>query len=90
MSKHRHKKHGGKVFYEGGASNVAHEAEEKKHGGAAKHHGKEHHHHLEKVHGKKHGGRLDKRARGGRIGADKSPFSSATIDTHGPHSKSGV
>ena len=39
MSRSRHKMHkagGGKVFYEGGSSNVAKEAEEKKSGGRVK------------------------------------------------------
>jgi hypothetical protein len=33
-----------------------------------------------KVPGRKSGGRLDKLARGGRTGSDKSPFSSAKMD----------
>ena len=69
MSRARHKKaSGGRVFYSGGNSNVAAEAAEKKSGG--------------KVVGNAPGGkskhRMDKRARGGRIGSDKSPFSSAS------------
>lgn len=36
-----------------------------------------------KVIGKKAGGRLDRRARGGGLGADKSPFSSARFATGG-------
>lgn len=58
---------GGRVYYSGGDSNVAKEAKEtqqRRHGG--------------KCVGKMDGGaakpRLDKRARGGRIGADKSPM----------------
>lgn len=55
---------GGRVYYSGGQSNVAKEAAERKHGG--------------KVVGKMSGGackpRLDKRARGGRVGSDKSPM----------------
>ena len=86
---HRHtvqaRKTGGKVFYAGGESHVANEAtstENKKRGGRAKH---------KKdggaVAGFKSGGRLDKRARGGGVGADKSPFSSAHIKgAHGPAS----
>jgi hypothetical protein len=92
---HRHKKHekehekkagGGKVkggakkgteVYSGAGSKVAEEAEEKKHGG--------------KVHGKKGHERLDKRARGGRIGkaggggtdCTKSPFSPSHVSTNG-------
>lgn len=58
---------GGAVAYNAKDSNVLKEARERKHGG--------------KVFGK-HGGaaakvRLDKRAHGGRVGADKHPFSSA-------------
>lgn len=69
MSRARHKKaSGGKVdYYSGGNSNVAKEAAEKKRGGKV----------MGKVHGKKSKMRLDKRARGGRVGSDKSPFSSA-------------
>lgn len=66
---HRHKAHkakGGKVFYEGGQSHVAHEAEEKKHGGKVVGH----------VHGHKGKHRIHK-ARGGGVGSDKHPFSSA-------------
>lgn len=76
---HRHKMHkkGGRVVYEGSGSNVAHEAEEKgaKRGGHMhKHGGKVHGHHS------KH--RLDKRARGGGVGSDKAPFSSAGSGLH--------
>jgi len=72
--RHKMKKaRGGEVFYEGAGSNVAKEAEEKKHGGRVK---KE----VEKPEGKKAKMRMDKkprRASGGRVGSDKSPFSSA-------------
>jgi hypothetical protein len=66
--KHHGKAKGGGVFYEGGGSNVAKESKETgadtvKEGG--------------RVHGKHGKHRLDKRARGGRIGAEKHPFSSA-------------
>lgn len=64
----RHKHHkakGGRVYYEGGGSHVAHEAAEKKHGGAVAN---------MEGHAGKH--RI-KRARGGKVGADKHPFSSA-------------
>lgn len=69
---HRHRVHrakGGRVYYAGGESNVAKEAAERKHGGKAmgKHGGHKGHH------------RLDKRAHGGRVGADKHPFSSAHV-----------
>lgn len=76
MSKARHhmkKASGGKVFYDGGSSNVAKEAMEKKHGGKVM---KE----VDKPEGKKSKMRMDKkprRASGGRVGSDKSPFSSA-------------
>lgn len=64
---HRHKVQrakGGRVAYSGGASNVAHEAMEKKHGGKV----------VGKVHGHKGKHRF---ARGGGVGSDKHPFSSA-------------
>ena len=64
---------GGKVWYDAGSSNVAKEAEEKKNGGRAK---KE----VEKPEGKKAKMRMDKKPRkanGGKVGSDKSPFSSA-------------
>lgn len=72
--KHRHmkKKAGGEV-YSGAGSNVIKEAEEKKHGGRVK---KE----VEKPEGMKAKARMDKRPRrasGGRVGSDRSPFSSA-------------
>lgn len=73
--KHRHKMHkksGGEV-YSGAGSNVVKEAVEKKHGGRVK---KE----VEKPEGGKAKMRMDKRPRrasGGRVGSDKSPFSSA-------------
>ncbi len=67
---HRHKvqkrQKGGRVVYAGAGSNVAKEAvstENKKRGGP--------------VLGKAARPRLDRRARGGGVGADKSPFSSA-------------
>lgn len=67
---HRHKVHkknvgGGTVVYAGKDSNVAKEAEHKlsKRGGS--------------VHGSRGHHRVDKRARGGGVGADKHPFSSA-------------
>lgn len=75
MSRSRHKKaSGGAVYYSGGDSNVAKEAAQKKRGGKV----------MGKVSGKKSKPRLDKRARGGRVGSDKSPFSSA----HSPSPKS--
>ena len=56
-------------YYEGGNSEVAKEAaekEQKKHGGRVKEAGK--------AHGGKVHKRLDKRARGGKVGSDKAPF----------------
>lgn len=64
--KARHKKARGGVVYSGAGSNVIKEAEEKKRGGSVKEMGK--------VMGHKGKMRLDKRARGGKIGADKSPM----------------
>lgn len=70
MSRARHKKaSGGKVYYEGGESNVAKEAAEKqqkKHGGAVKN--------LGKIEGGKSRKRADRKASGGMIGSDKSPM----------------
>lgn len=68
--KKKHKAEGGKVEHAGGNPEVIKEAEEKKKGG--------------KVMGKMHGGkskhRLDRpgRKRGGRVGADMAPLSTAT------------
>lgn len=59
------RKSGGRVAYSGGASNVAKEAAEKNAGGAV-HHGK--------IEGSK--SRVRKK-RGGSVGADSHPFSSA-------------
>ena len=59
---------GGKVYYAGGGSNVAKEAAERKRGGK-----------VVNMAGKKGKARLDKRARGGGVGADKNPFSSAHL-----------
>lgn len=70
--KHRHKKAMGGDVYSGAKSNVVKEAEEKKHGGRVKM--------VEKPEGGKSKHRMDKRPRrasGGRVGSDKSPFSSA-------------
>jgi len=72
-----HRKHGGRVVYEGAGSHVAHEAEEKKHGGGVHHHGT--------VHGHKGHKRIHKK-RGGGVGSDKHPFSSAyTASTEAKH-----
>lgn len=73
MSRARHvmKPKGKSDDYSGsGKPNVVKEAMEKKHGGKV----------VEKPEGKKSKARMDKRPRrasGGRVGADKSPFSSA-------------
>lgn len=61
-----HKK-GGRVEYDAQGSHVMEEEHEKKHGGAV-HHGK--------VHGHKGKHRV-KKARGGGVGSDTHPFSSA-------------
>lgn len=65
----RHKfKKGGRVAYSGGASNVVAEAQEKSTGGAC----------ARKDGGKVEGHKAKRRyARGGKVGADKNPFSSA-------------
>jgi hypothetical protein len=69
---HRHKHHkkakGGRVEYDAQGSNEMKEVHEKKHGGAVHEHGK--------VHGHKGKHRVHK-ARGGGVGSDKHPFSSA-------------
>ena len=78
MSRARHKDKmckadGGKVWYNAAGSHVAKEAEEKKHGGRVK---KE----VERPKGEKSKKRMDKRPRkasGGKVGSDRSPFSSA-------------
>lgn len=72
MSRMRHKakKASGGVVYSGAGSNVVKEAMEKKAGGKV----------IDKIDGKKPKARMDKRPRraaGGRVGSDKSPFSSA-------------
>ena len=86
--KKHHKAGGGKIEVDGMKANegggdpaVEREAEEKKHGGKAMQHGKKHRKHGGHVdgHEKKH--RMDHkvpgRKSGGRVGADKSPLSSA-------------
>ena len=74
MSKARHKRAmggetGGGEWYTGKGSEVAKEAEEKKKGGAVRHHGE----------GEKAKMRHDRpgRKRGGRIGSDKMPLTTA-------------
>lgn len=69
-SRHKMKKNMGGTVYSGAGSNVIKEAMEKKHGGKV----------VDKPEGKKSKARMDKRPRrasGGRVGSDKSPFSSA-------------
>lgn len=73
-ARHKHMKHkasGGMIKNAGGNPYVEEEAKEKKHGGRAKHMGK--------MHGHISRHRLDRpgRKRGGRVGADKAPLSSA-------------
>lgn len=68
MSRARHKgKALGGAVYTGKGSNVEKEAEEMKRGGKV----------MPKMEGMKGKKRMDKRARGGRIGSDRSPYSSA-------------
>lgn len=72
MSRARHKS-SKPVAYDASNSNVMKEAMQKKRGGSV---GKE----VDKPEGKKAKARMDKRPRraaGGRVGSDKSPFSSA-------------
>lgn len=73
--KAHHKAKGGKMDYAEESHKVEHEAGLKRGGKAKKHHRAE----GGKVTGFKSGGRLDKRARGGGVGADKHPFSSAKL-----------
>src|SRR5262245_966485 len=84
MAKAQKKNIGGGTWYQGGSSNVASEAKERKEGGAVakKNKGGA----VKRAFGGRTVGkpsgalapaRLDKRARGGGIGSDKSPFSSA-------------
>ena len=71
-ARHKSCKASGGTVYSGAGSNVVKEAMEKKRGGAVKE--------VEKPEGKKSKARMDKRPRrasGGRVGSDKSPFSSA-------------
>ena len=75
-NRHKAFKNGGKVHgreVDDGPEEVVKEAEKKKTGGAVKRKSGG------SVPGFKTGGRLDKRARGGGVGADKNPFSSAKI-----------
>lgn len=72
---HRHKVQGkniGGAVNSGGNPKVIAEAKQRKSGGRVFKDGG-------KVVGKASGGRLDKRARGGGVGADKHPFSSAHL-----------
>lgn len=86
--KKHHRAKGGKLEVDempanegGGDPAVEREAEEKKHGGAAMHHSKKHRKHGGHVDGKEKKHRMDRampgRKMGGRVGADKSPLSSA-------------
>lgn len=80
-NRHKAFKKGGKVEEEV-SSKVETEAKEKNKGGAVvkrKEGGKRADHHRHEVVGRASGSRLDKRARGGGVGADKHPFSSAHI-----------
>ncbi len=85
--KHRHKMHkakGGEVYYAGGESEVAKEADEKKHGGSVHTKVKKHSMHAEGGHSKH---RLDKfrrggRAMGGSVGSNKHPLTTAAKVRH--------
>lgn len=70
-----HKKNVGGALVASGNPNVIKEAKQKNRGGSVVKARKE----GGKVSGYKSGGRLDKRARGGGVGSDKHPFSSAKI-----------
>ncbi len=65
-----HKKRGGKVETHEAREHEEEKEAHMKRGGRAKEH---------KVHGHKAHHRLDKRARGGGVGSDKHPFSSAKL-----------
>lgn len=69
------KKNVGGAMVASGNPNVIKEAKQKNRGGALVKARKD----GGKVSGYKSGGRLDKRARGGGVGADKNPFSSAKV-----------
>ncbi len=73
-----HRKEGGRVEYDAQGSNEMKEVHEKKHGGKVDGH----------VHGHKGKHRI-KKARGGGIGADKSPFSSAAHGGMSDHPAKG-
>lgn len=59
---------GGRTYYDGGGSNVAKAAAARASGGK-----------ICDMPSGKASGRIDKRARGGGVGCDKSPYSSAKI-----------
>ena len=105
MSRARHKKHhasGGKVSWAGGNQNVIKEAHERKHGGRVHHEGEGEeakHHAGKRARGgraRKHGGKVEamghehhRRARGGAVGSDKRPLSSAAVIKKLPEEKGG-
>ena len=85
MSRARHRAKGGAVkkdFYAGGESNVAKEAEEKKHGGKVVEgegeKGKKRHDRAARA----RGGAVPGRARGGGVGADMKPLTTAAKVRH--------
>lgn len=69
-------KKGGRVVYSGAGSNVEHEAEST--GTDHKRGGRAHRKEGGRVFGRGGKVRLDRRARGGGVGSDRSPFSSAS------------
>ena len=81
MSRARHKAKGGSVketVYAGEGSNVLKEAEEKKHGGRVKMHGEGEPAKMRADRAKRaRGGAVPGRKRGGGVGADSHPLSSA-------------
>ena len=85
-----HKAHGGKVdVYAGAGSNVLKEAEERKHGGKAEHHKAEHMHGEGETAKERHdrpkrarGGAVPGRKRGGGVGANLMPLSTAAKVKH--------
>lgn len=98
---HGHKAEGGPVTWKGGNQRVIAEAHERKHGGRVHHEhgeGEEAKHHAGK---RKRGGRAHhkdehghhhehhKRARGGAVGSDKRPLSSAASIKFLPEEKGG-
>lgn len=90
------RKRGGRVHHmhgEGEESKHRHDRKERRHGGRAEHHAAKHHEEHEKE--RKHGGKVEHeehhhekmhmhkgRARGGRIGSNRAPLSTAATVKH--------